>query len=65
LLALALTAVLIELGLLAIAWFGPAFRVLLRPVYVVVAAIFLWLIWRSARRGTDGDRRQGDRRRSA
>ena len=62
---LALTAVVIEIGLLTIAWFGPAFRVLLRPVYVLVATIFVWMIWRSARRRSDGDRRQGDRRRSA
>jgi hypothetical protein len=34
LVGLALTAVVIEIGLLVIAWFGPAFRVLLRPVYV-------------------------------
>jgi hypothetical protein len=27
------------LGLLAVAWVGPAFRVLLRPVYVLVAII--------------------------
>ena len=64
LVGLALTAVLIEIGLLAVAWFGPAFRVLLRPVYVIVATIFVWMIWRSVRRRRDGDRRQGDRRRS-
>jgi len=62
---LALTAVVIEVGLLAIAHFGPAFRVLLRPVYVIVATIFAWMIWRSARRRSDGDRRRGDRRRVA
>jgi len=60
---LALTAVVIEIGLLTIAWFGPAFRVLLRPVYVIVATIFVWMIWRSARRRSDGDRRHGERRR--
>ena len=64
LVGLALTAVVIEIGLLVIAWFGPAFRVLLRPVYVVVATIFVWMIWRSARRRSEGDRRQGGRRRS-
>jgi hypothetical protein len=61
---LALTAAAIELGLLAVAYFGPAFRVLLRPVYVLVATIFVWMIWRSARRRSEGDRRQADRRRS-
>jgi hypothetical protein len=61
---LALTAVLIEIGLLLIAYFGPAFRVLLRPVYVIVATIFVWMIWRSARRRSEGDRRQEDRRQS-
>jgi hypothetical protein len=62
---LALTAIVIEVGLLAIAHFGPAFRVLLRPVYVIVATIFVWIIWRSARRRNDGDRRHGERRSSA
>jgi Flp pilus assembly protein TadB len=65
LVGLALAAVIIEIGLLAIAWFGPAFRVLLRPVYVVVATIFVWMIWRSARRRDEGDRRREDRRHSA
>jgi len=65
LVGLALTAIAIEIALLVIAWFGPAFRVLLRPVYVVVATIFVWMIWRSARRRSEGDRRHGDRRRSA
>ena len=62
LVGLALTAIAIEIALLVIAWFGPAFRVLLRPVYVLVATIFVWMIWRSARRRSEGDRRQGDRR---
>ena len=65
LVGLALTAVVIEIGLLTIAWFGPAFRVLLRPVYVLVATIFVWMIWRSARRRSDGDRRQEERRQRA
>ena len=65
LVGLALTAVVIEIGLLVVAWFGPAFRVLLRPVYVVVATIFVWMIWRSARRRNQGDRRHEDRRRPA
>ena len=63
LVGLAVTAAVIELGLLVVAWFGPAFRVLLRPVYVVVATIFVWMIWRSARRRSEGDRRRGERRR--
>jgi hypothetical protein len=62
LVGLALTAVVIEIGLLAVAYFGPAFRVLLRPVYVIVATIFVWMIWRSARRRSEGDRRQAERR---
>jgi hypothetical protein len=62
LVGLALTAVVIEIGLLVIAWFGPAFRVLLRPVYVLVATIFVWMIWRSSRRRSEGDRRHGERR---
>jgi hypothetical protein len=63
LVGLALTAVVIEIGLLAVAYFGPAFRVLLRPVYVIVATIFVWMIWRSARRRSEGDPRQAERRR--
>jgi hypothetical protein len=35
---------------------------LLRPVYVIVATIFVWMIWRSARRRSEGDRRQAERR---
>jgi Flp pilus assembly protein TadB len=62
LVGLALTAVAIEIGLLVVAWFGPAFRVLLRPVYVLVATIFVWMIWRSARRRSETDRRHADRR---
>jgi Flp pilus assembly protein TadB len=65
LVGLALTAVAIEIGLLLVAWFGPAFRVLLRPIYVLVATIFIWMIWRSARRRSDGDRRQEERRHSS
>jgi hypothetical protein len=65
LVGLALTAVVIEIGLLTIAWFGPAFRVLLRPVYVLVATIFVWMIWRSAQRRSEGDRRHRERRHSS
>ena len=54
---------LIELGLLVIAYLGPALRTLMRPVYVLVAIGFLMAI-HSATRSRHGDRRRGDRRNS-
>ena len=54
---------LIELGLLLIAYLGPALRTLMRPVYVLVAIGFLMAI-HSATRSRHGDRRRGDRRNS-
>ena len=54
---------LIELGLLLVAYLSPALRVLMRPVYVIVAIAFL-LSLRGATRQRHGDRRHADRRHS-
>lgn len=54
---------LVELGLLGVAYLSPALRVLMRPVYVIVAIGFL-LALRAATRRRHGDRRHGDRRHS-
>jgi hypothetical protein len=50
----------VEAVLLAIVELSPALRVLMRPVYVIVAILFGLAIWHSERRRTD--RRHGDRR---
>lgn len=52
---------LVELGLLLVSYLSPAVRVLMRPVYVVVAVGFLVAL-RAATRSRHGDRRHGDRR---
>jgi hypothetical protein len=52
---------LVELGLFLIAYLSPALRVLMRPVYVIVAIPFLLSIHAATRR-RHGDRRHGDRR---
>ena len=54
---------LVEIGLLAIAYLGPALRTLMRPVYVLVAIGFLMAI-HAETRPRHGDRRRGDRRNS-
>ena len=54
---------LIELGLLLVAYLSPALRVLMRPIYVIVAIAFL-LALRAATRQRHGDRRHADRRHS-
>ena len=54
---------LVELGLLVIAYLGPALRTLMRPVYVLVAIGFLMAI-HAETRPRHGDRRRGDRRNS-
>lgn len=52
---------LVELGLFVVAYLSPALRVLMRPVYLIVAIPFLLSIY-SATRRRHGDRRHGDRR---
>jgi uncharacterized membrane protein YuzA (DUF378 family) len=54
---------LVELGLFVVAYLGPALRVLMRPVYVIVGIAFL-LSLHAATRRRHGDRRHGDRRHS-
>jgi hypothetical protein len=53
--------VLVELGLAFVVHLAPAMRVLMRPVYVVVAIAFLFTLYAATRR-RHGDRRHGERR---
>jgi hypothetical protein len=63
-LKLAIGLVIVEALLLVLAYLAPAMRVLLRPVYVVVAIIFAVAILHA--RGRNGeDRRHGERRHNA
>ncbi|HET7374711.1 MAG TPA: hypothetical protein VFJ20_15085 [Gemmatimonadaceae bacterium] len=55
---------LIELGLAFVVHLTPAVRVLMQPVYVVVAIAFLVSL-HAATRQRHGDRRQSDRRHEA
>ncbi|HSQ29947.1 MAG TPA: hypothetical protein VLN49_08865 [Gemmatimonadaceae bacterium] len=52
---------LVELGLAFVVHLAPAMRVLMRPVYVVVAIAFLFTLYAATRR-RHGDRRHGERR---
>jgi hypothetical protein len=54
--------VLMEAVLVLVAFLAPALRVLLRPVYVVVALLGLLSAWHAAWRRTRGDRRHENRR---
>lgn len=54
---------IVELALVGVAYLSPALRVLMHPVYVVVAIGFLVAIHAATRR-RHGDRRHGDRRHS-
>ncbi len=54
---------LVELGLGFVAYLSPALRVLMRPVYLLVAIGFLLAI-RTATRRRHADRRHDDRRRN-
>jgi hypothetical protein len=57
------TLVVIELLLFVIAKLAPAMATLFRPVYWIVAALFVVPIWHAARKRAPGhDRRQADRR---
>jgi hypothetical protein len=63
LVGLLIAGLVIEGALLAITRLSPAFAVIMRPVYAIVAAAFGLAIWHAARRRDE--RRQGDRRGSA
>lgn len=53
---------LVELGLYLVAHFGPAFRNLIRPVYLIVLIVAALTVWRALRRRPGTDRRKRDRR---
>jgi len=58
------TGLVIEALCLGIVWLSPALRVFMRPVYVVVAAIFIVLTWHAWRGRAGSDRRHEERRQS-
>ena len=58
----AIIGVAIEVLLLIVGMLSPAMGPLLRPMYLVVAVIFLVAVWQAARPRTGRDRRQTDRR---
>lgn len=62
---IALGVLVVEGALVLVAYLAPAMRVLLRPVYVIVAAIGLLSVWHAAWRRTRRDRRHENRRHSA
>jgi hypothetical protein len=62
LVGLLVAGLVIEAALVGIVRLSPAFAVVMRPVYLVVAALFGLAIWHAARRREE--RRQGDRRRA-
>jgi len=59
---IAAMVVVIEAALVLIAYLGPAMRLLLRPVYVIVALIGVLSVWHAAWRRSRDDRRHADRR---
>jgi hypothetical protein len=59
---LLIAGLVIEGALLAITRLSPAFAVIMRPVYAIVAAAFGLAIWHAARRREE--RRHEDRRRA-
>ena len=62
LLRIAVGGIILEVILIAIGLRAPALRLLLRPLYVVVAVGVLITLWHAARKRTGHDRRQADRR---
>jgi membrane protein implicated in regulation of membrane protease activity len=61
---LIITGLVIEGACVGLVWLSPALRVFMRPVYVVVGAIFAVMIWHAWRGRSGGDRRQEERRHS-
>lgn len=61
---LSIMGLMIEGACVAIVWLAPALRVFMRPVYVVVAAIFGVMIWHAWRGRSGTDRRHEERRQS-
>jgi hypothetical protein len=55
-----ITGLVIELGLVLLVRLSPVLRVIMHPVYLIVAALFALAIWHASRRRED--RRHGDRR---
>jgi heme A synthase len=60
---LVITGLVIEIGLVIVVQLAPALRVIMHPVYLVVAVLFALAIWHASRRRED--RRHGDRRHDA
>ena len=61
---LAIAGIVIEGACVGLVWLSPALGVFMRPVYVVVGAIFGVMIWHAWRGRSGSDRRQEERRHS-
>jgi hypothetical protein len=64
-LRLALFGIVAEMAVFAVGYIAPAMTTLLRPVYILIAALFVFALWRAAKRRPGHDRRHnavGDRR---
>jgi membrane protein implicated in regulation of membrane protease activity len=61
---LSIAGIVIEGACVGLVWLSPALGVFMRPVYVVVGAIFAVMIWHAWRGRSGSDRRQEERRHS-
>jgi len=61
--SLLLGGLVIEAALVGVVRLSPALRVIMRPVYLIVAVVFMLAIWHVSRRREN--RRHGDRRHAA
>jgi hypothetical protein len=59
---LLIAGTVVEAALFGVVWLAPALRVFMRPVYVGVAAIFVFVTWHAWRGRSGEDRRREDRR---
>ncbi|MDB4874362.1 MAG: hypothetical protein JWM41_808 [Gemmatimonadetes bacterium] len=62
---LAVLGLVAEMAVFATGYIAPAMTTLLRPIYILVAVLFLFALWHAARRRPGHDRRHnapGDRR---
>jgi threonine/homoserine/homoserine lactone efflux protein len=62
---LVLLGIVAEMAVFGVGYLAPAMTTLLRPIYIFVAALFLFALWHAARRRPGHDRRHnapGDRR---
>ena len=60
--AVAVGGITVIAGLWLVVWLAPAFRPLVAPLYWIVAAAVIVVIWQVTRPRATKDRRQEDRR---